>query len=106
MGSNDDGQAVFNSSDRIAIPSAAIERLRGCITSGATGKAAKDQIRAAVAPICDEARRTSAMPEQLLVSIKELCHSLPEYERMQGAVERSAFLETVVRVAIEEFYRG
>jgi hypothetical protein len=97
---------VFTSSDRIAIPLEAIEQLRGCMKSRTAGKAAKEKIRAAVRPICDEARRTSAMPEHLLVSMKELCHSLPEYEQMDGAVERNVFLETVVRVTIEEFYRG
>jgi hypothetical protein len=97
---------VFTSSDRIAIPSVAIEQLRQCMKSGATGKAAKEKIRAAIRPICDEARRASAMPEHLLVSVKELCHSLPEYEQMDFAVERNVFLETAVRVAIEEFYRG
>ena len=45
------------------------------------------------------------MPEQLLISLKELCHSLPEYERIRGARERSAFLDSVVRLAIEEYYR-
>jgi hypothetical protein len=106
MNSSKSAQSVFTSSDRIAIPSAAIDQLRICIQSGKKGKAAKEEIRAAVGPICSEARRSSAMPEHLIVSIKELCHSLPEYERMPGAIERNDFLEEVVRVAIEEFYRG
>ncbi len=103
-----DGDAplpVFTSSDRIAVPSVAVELLRSCIQSGKDGKDATDQILAAVAPICAEARRAKAMPEHLLVSIKELCRSLPEFEAIRGARERGAFLDMVVKLAIEEYYR-
>ena len=84
----------------------AIEQLRACIRAPKAGKAGREQIRAAIAPICEEAKRSAAMPEQLLVSLKELCNSLPEYGRMRGASERGAFLDTVVSLAIEEFYRS
>jgi hypothetical protein len=104
---DDDAQEpVFTPSDRITVPPAAIELLRNCIQSPKAGKAGNEQIRAAVAPICAEARRTNAMPEHLLVSLKELCHSLPEYESIRGARERGVFLETVVKLAIEEYYRS
>jgi len=45
------------------------------------------------------------MPEQLLISVKELCHSMPEYETIRGARERAVFLETIVKMTIEEYYR-
>jgi hypothetical protein len=45
------------------------------------------------------------MPEHVLVLLKEVCRSLPEFGRMGGAVERNLFLDTVVSVAIEEYYR-
>ena len=104
-----DGDAplsVFTSSDRIAVPPTAVELLRSCIQSGKDGKDATEQILAAVVPICAEARRTKAMPEQLLVSIKELCRSLPEFDGIRGPHERAAFLDTVVTLAIEEYYRA
>ena len=97
---------IFTSAETIAVPVRAIEQLRGRLMSDKKGRARKDQIRAAVSPICEEARRSSAMPEQLLVLIKEVCHSIPEYGTMRGAVERGLFLDTVVSVAIEEFYRA
>jgi hypothetical protein len=103
-----DGDAplpVFTSSDRIAVPLVAVELLRGCIQCGVDGKDATQQILAAVAPICAEARRTQAMPEHLLVSIKELCRSLPEFDGIRGPHERAQFLDTVVTLAIEEYYR-
>ena len=96
---------IFTSSESIAVPVTAIEQLRGCIKSEKRGRARKDQIRVAVSAICDEAKRSQAMPEHLLVLLKEVCNSLPEYARMGGSVDRNQFLDTVVSVAIEEYYR-
>lgn len=104
-----DGDArapVFTSSDRIAVPVVAVELLRKCIQCRQDGMAGSEQILAAIAPICAEARRAQAMPEHLLVSIKELCRSLPEFEGIRGARERGAFLDMVVKLAIEEYYRA
>lgn len=97
--------SVFTSSDRIAVPSIAVELLRSCIQSGKDGKDATAQILAAVAPICAEARRANALPEHVIISIKELCRALPEFDAILGAHERSHFLERVVKLAIEEYYR-
>ncbi|MDP9176962.1 MAG: hypothetical protein M3O61_04715 [Gemmatimonadota bacterium] len=97
---------VFTSGDRIAVPPNAVELLRESIKARMEGRALDEKIRSAAALICDEARRTDAMPELLVVSIKELCHSLPEYETIRGAREREAFLSDVVTLAIEEYYRG
>ena len=96
---------VFTSSDRIAVPAGAVELLRSCIQRGVDGKDSAQRILAAVAPICAAARRAEAMPEHLIVSIKELCRSLPEFDGIRGPRERAAFLETVVTLAIEEYYR-
>ena len=102
---DDDAQKpVFTSSDRIPMPAVAVELLRNCIRAPKDGRAGSEQIRAAIAPICAEARRANAMPEHLLVSLKELCNSLPEYASIRGARERGVFLETVVKLAIEEYY--
>ena len=98
--------SVFTSSDRIVVPSVAIERLRSCIQREKDGKDSTQQILAAVAPICAEARRSEAMPEHVIVSIKELCRSLPEFDGIRGAHERAQFLERVVKLAIEEYYRA
>jgi hypothetical protein len=102
---NEGAPAVFTSGDRIAVPPNAVELLRASINARKNDSAVNDQIRTAAALICDEAHRMDAMPEQLLVSIKELCHSLPEYEAIPGARERDAFVSAVVTAAIEEYYR-
>ena len=98
---------VFSSGDRIAVPPNAIELLRESIKARRDGAATlKEKIRSAAALICDEARRSDAVPEKLVMSIKELCHSLPEYEMIRGAKERDAFVSVVVTLAIEEYYRA
>jgi hypothetical protein len=97
--------SVFTSADRIEVPKVAVELLRNCINAKKDGKPVADKLRAAIAPICAEAHRSQAMPEQVLISVKELCHSMPEYETIRGARERSTFLETVVKMTIEEYYR-
>lgn len=101
----DDSSSPYTSGDRIPVPRNAVELLRECISARKDGAAQTEKIRTAAAIICEEAHRMEAMPEQLLVSVKELCHSLPEYEMIRGARERDAFLSVVVTVAIEEYYR-
>jgi len=97
---------IFTSGDRLAVPPNAVELLRESIKSRRDGEALKQNLRNAAVLICDEAHRTEAVPEQLVVSIKELCHSLPEYETIRGAGERDAFVSDVVTVTIEEYYRA
>ncbi len=105
-GGNDPGMPPRHaSSERIAVPADAVAILRECIRTRKDGIGLTDRIRTAVVLICDEARRSEAMPEQLLVAVKELCRALPEYEMIRGARERDAFVDAVVRVSIEEFYR-
>ncbi len=96
---------VFTSGDRIVAPPNAIALLRESIKARKDGRDLKEKIRRAVALICDEAHRSEAVPEKLVLSIKEMCHSLPEYEMIPGARERDAFVSVVVTLAIEEYYR-
>jgi hypothetical protein len=97
--------SVFTSGDRIQVPSGAVKLLRDCIEAKRDGKSVAENLRAAIVPICAEAHRSQAPPEQVLISMKELCHSLPEYEKIPGARERGAFLDAVVKITIEEYYR-
>jgi hypothetical protein len=96
---------VYTSGDRIVAPPNAIELLRESIQTRKEGRDLKEKIRSAAALICDEARRNEAEPEKLVLSIKEMCHALPEYEMIRGVKERDAFVSMVVTLAIEEYYR-
>jgi len=95
---------VYTSGDRIVAPPNAIELLRESIRALKERGVLTEKIRSAAALICEEARRSDAVPEKLVLSIKELCHSLPEYEMIRGAKERDAFVSMVVTHAIEEYY--
>ena len=97
--------SVYTSADRIEVPTVAVELLRSCINAKKDGKPVAENLRAAIVPICAEAHRSRAMPEQVLISMKELCHSMPEYEKIRDARERATFLDTVVKMTIEEYYR-
>lgn len=97
--------SVFTSADRIEVPKRAVELLRNCIKANKDGKPVAENLRAAIAPICAEAHRSQVTAEKVLISVKELCHSLPEYDRIPGARERGVFLDTVVKMTIEEYYR-
>ena len=96
---------VFTSGDRIVAPPNAIALLRESIRARREGRDLNEKIRTAAALICDEARRSDAVPEKFVLSIKDMCHSLPEYEMIPGAREREAFVSLVVTLAIEEYYR-
>ena len=98
--------ATYTFSDRIAVPPHAVEILRDGIGARKTAPVINERIREALALICDEAHKSDAMPEHVLVTLKELCHSMPEYERIRGAREREAFLSTLVTTTIEEYYRA
>lgn len=98
--------SAFTTGERIAVPANAVELIRDGIRAGNDARLVTEKLREAAAIICAEAHRTDAMPEQLLISVKELCHSLTEYEHIRGASERDAFLDAVVRVAIQEYYRA
>ncbi|MFN2603761.1 MAG: hypothetical protein ABR582_13535 [Gemmatimonadaceae bacterium] len=98
--------SAFTSADRIKIPDGAVELLRNCMNEKKNGNPVAERLRAAILPICEEAHRKNAMPEQVLITVKELCHTLPEYEKIRGARERNIFLETVIKMTIEEYYRG
>jgi hypothetical protein len=95
----------FTSSDGVPVPAAAVELLRSCMQTRNDGAAATEKVREAMVLICLEAHRTDVTPEGLLVALKNLCHGLPEFEQIRGARERHAFLDMVVKMAIEEYYR-
>lgn len=88
------------------MPPHAVEILRDCIDGRKSAPVINEKIHEALVLICDEAHKSDAMPEQVIVAVKEVCTSLPEYQRIRGARERGAFLSSLVTVAIEEYYRG
>lgn len=97
--------SAFTSADRIAVPPNAVELLRESIRKRKDVSEVKESFREAIALICKEAHRTEAMPEHLVVAIKNLCDLLPEFEKIPDARERVAFRDALIKLAIEEYYR-
>ena len=89
-----------------AVPANAVELLRDSIKARKDGSITTEGIRQAVALICESAHRDGVNPEGLIVTIKEICHALPEYDRIRDARERDGFVQVVVTAAIEEYYRA
>lgn len=93
------------------LPEAAHAALRaalgGQLRSGSReGPPATPRLRAALRLLCDDARTRGVRVEQLVVAIKQAWSSLPEAAWRAGDDWRSAFLQRVVSVCIEEYYRG
>lgn len=102
---NKESAPLLETSAEWVIPAEAVEQLRDCIGSRKNVQKASSKLRAAVAVMGRDAHKSNVVPERFVISIKELCHSLPEYERMRGSRERAVFLDRVVTLAIEEYYR-
>jgi hypothetical protein len=63
-------------------------------------------LQAALVLVSTEARARSILPEQLLVTLKELWNTLPEVRAMTDASEQVRLLQRVVTMCIREYYNA
>jgi len=63
-------------------------------------------LRSSLLLIATEARARSILPEQLLVTLKELWSALPEVRAIPDAGEQVRLLQRVVTMCIREYYNG
>jgi hypothetical protein len=61
-------------------------------------------LQAALLLLATEARRQNILPEQLLVTLKEVWSSLPEVRAMTDSGEQVRLLQRVVTMCIKEYY--
>lgn len=61
-------------------------------------------LQAALVLVSTEARARSILPEQLLVTLKELWNTLPEVRAMTDAAEQVRLLQRVVTMCIRAYY--
>ena len=61
-------------------------------------------LQASMQRLSTEARARNVLPEQLLVTLKELWSSLPEVRAMSDAGEQVRLLQRVVTMCIREYY--
>ena len=61
-------------------------------------------LQAALLLMAGEARSRTILPEQLLVALKDVWHTLPEVRSMTDSREQIAMLQRVVTMCIKEYY--
>lgn len=64
-----------------------------------------DGLQSALAIMSSEAREKDVLPEQLLVTLKDLWGALPEVRQIADQREKTQLLQRVVTVCIKEYYR-
>jgi hypothetical protein len=61
-------------------------------------------LQASLVQLATEARARDILPEQLLVTLKELWNGLPEVRAMTDASQQVRLLQRVVTLCIREYY--
>lgn len=64
-----------------------------------------DYARDTIRTVCSMARSSLWTPEQLVVAVKEVCYSSPDFARQHTTSEREAIIARIVTGCIREFYR-
>ena len=63
-------------------------------------------LQASLLHVSSEARARHILPEQLLVTLKELWNSLPEVRAMTDTSTQVRLLQRVVTMCIREYYKA
>ena len=63
-------------------------------------------LQASLLLVSTEARARNVLPEQLLVTLKELWNTLPEVRAMSDAGQQVRLLQRVVTMCIHEYYNA
>lgn len=69
-----------------------------------TGDGSAEVLRPALRAMAVEAREKTILPEQLLVSLKEVWYALPEVRESQPGPDQTRMLQRVVTMCIREYY--
>ena len=81
-----------------------VKALRSVLQAHARGHTADGELRRAIGLVCREARRGRLRAEQVIVAVKQTWYSLPEVRELPSGDTRTALLDHVVRLTIDEFY--
>lgn len=63
-------------------------------------------LQSALTIMSSEAREKDVLPEQLLVTLKDLWGSLPEVRQIADQREKTQMLQRVVTICIKEYYKA
>lgn len=82
-----------------------LESVRSAI-SAYLSRSDGDGLHSALVTMSSEARAKELLPEQLLVTLKDLWASLPEVRAITDHGEQVRLLQRVVTLCIKEYYRA
>ena len=83
---------------------ATIDALRSALTAYVAAPFSGDDVRGALRLVSVEARQKSILPEQLLVSLKDIWYALPAVQRLADPADQMRLLQRVVTICIKEYY--
>lgn len=81
-----------------------IKAVRAALVEYIADPAHGERLGAALRTMAAEARDRSMLPEQLLVVLKDIWHSLPGVRTMSDASDQVRLLQRVVTMCIKEYY--
>jgi MoxR-like ATPase len=81
-----------------------LDALRAALVQYVATPAGGDALRSALRALASEARTKSVPPEQLLVALKDVWHSLPDVRAMSEQADQIRLLQRVVTMCIKEYY--
>jgi hypothetical protein len=93
-----------SSPGRRALAEPTIEAVRGALVEYIDDPASGERLGAALRSMAAEARERDMLPEQLLVILKDIWHSLPGVRRMKEPADQIRLLQRVVTMCIKEYY--
>ena len=82
-----------------------IEAVRSALVAYVQTPSRGEALHDALHILAQEAHDRSILPEQLLITLKEIWYGLPSVQRMKEQDERLQLLQRVVTMCIKEYYR-
>jgi len=89
-----------------ALDAQTITALHAALVQYVGSPAQSSALRDALTRMATEARDKSMLPEQLLVVLKDIWHSLPGVQAIADPTEQVRLLQRVVTMCIKEYYAG
>jgi hypothetical protein len=93
-----------SSSGSAALAPETIDAVRSALVRYVDAPSRGDELREALHAMATEARAKAVAPEQLLVALKDIWHSLPVVRGMHDPAEQIRLLQRVVTMCIKEYY--
>lgn len=87
-----------------ALTEETVAAVRSALEQYIEAPAAGEQLGSALRHMAAEARERSMYPEQLLVVLKDIWHSLPGVRDMEKPADQVRLLQRVVTMCIKEYY--